>query len=137
MSTKNSKRATGCPVAFGLDNFGDRWTLLVIRDMLIHGKRTYSEFLASEEQVATNILISRLKQLENDGIVDKERDPNNRRSYIYTLTPKGLDLAPVMLEIIRWSGKHDSRDTAKREIVDQLEQDPKALERQLHNPPLS
>ncbi|PCJ06263.1 MAG: transcriptional regulator [Rhodobacteraceae bacterium] len=134
MKTENSKRSTGCPVAFGLDCFGDRWTLLVIRDMMVHGKRTYSAFLASEEQVATNILISRLKQLEADGIVNKERDPNNRRSYIYSLTQKGQDLAPVLLEIIRWGGKHDSREGAKRKIVDQLEQDQEGLEQQLRSP---
>jgi len=134
MKTANDKRSSGCPVAYGLDSFGDRWTLLVIRDMMVHGKRTYSEFLAADEQIATNILISRLKQLEADGIVNKERDPDNRRSFIYSLTAKGLDLAPVLLEIIRWSGKHDDRENANRGIVEQLEQDPERLERKLRSP---
>ena len=86
---QSKRRETGCPVAFSLDVFGDRWTLLIIREMMIAGKNTYSDFLEAEEAIATNILIDRLKLLEAEGIVKKERDPENRRSFLYHLTREG------------------------------------------------
>jgi len=128
MKPKTKKRTSGCPISFGLDVFGDKWTLLIIRDIMLGGKRTYSEFLQAEEGIATNILICRLKQLENDAIVEKSRDPNNRRSFVYCLTQKGRDLAPVILEIIRWSGTHDDRPNAQREAFDEILRDPSGFE---------
>ncbi len=127
----SQKRISGCPVTYGLDSFGDRWSLLIIRDLMLHGKKTYSEFLASEENIATNILITRLKHLEAEGIVSKTKDPQNRRSYTYALTDKGRDLAPVLLEIIRWSGQHDTRPEAKKDTSDKAMKDPYAFEQML------
>lgn len=123
MPSKSSKRVSGCPIAFGLDIFGDRWTLLVVREIMLYGKRTYSEFLQAEEGVATNILVDRLKHLEAEGILIKERDPENRRSFIYTLTKKGLDLAPVLIEIIIWSGMYDQRPGAMRDVLEKIQKD--------------
>jgi len=80
MTKESKKRDTGCPVTYGLDTFGDRWSLLIIREMMILGKRTYSEFLEADEGIASNILIARLKHLEAEGIVEKSRDPDNRRA---------------------------------------------------------
>ncbi len=114
---QSKRRETGCPVAFSLDVFGDRWTLLIIREMMIAGKNTYSDFLEAEEAIATNILIDRLKLLEAEGIVKKERDPENRRSFIYHLTEKGEDLAPILVEMITWAGKYDQRDIAQKQMV--------------------
>jgi DNA-binding HxlR family transcriptional regulator len=128
--TKNKAkiRQTGCPVAFGLDIFGDRWTLLVIREIMLRGKRTYSEFMEMEEEIATNILIDRLKSLEAEGLVNKERDPENRRSFLYSLTKKGRDLAPILLEIIIWSGEHDKRSFALTEVLKKIEADREGFE---------
>jgi len=123
MNAQTKSRQTGCPVAYGTDTFGDRWTLLVIRDMLLHGKKTYGDFLDAGEQIATNILAARLKHLEAEGIVQKSRDPNNRRSYIYTLTDKGYDLAPVILEIIKWSGKFIPLNDTRQELLKRIETD--------------
>ena len=123
MSKKTQKRTTGCPVAFGLDTFGDRWTLLIIREIMLRGKKTYSEFIEMDEAIATNILIDRLKHLEAEGIVIKTRDPDNRRSFVYTLTRKGRDLAPILLEIIIWSGAHDNRAFAMREVLQKITAD--------------
>lgn len=123
MSKEPKKHDTGCLVAYGLGTFGDRWTLLVLRDMMLYGKRRYGEFLASDEQIATNILATRLKHLECEGIITKERDPENRRSFVYTLTQKGLDLAPVLLEIIRWSGRHTDANERRRKLVARIEAD--------------
>ncbi|MCR9213098.1 MAG: helix-turn-helix transcriptional regulator [Proteobacteria bacterium] len=123
MKQKMDKRPSGCPIAFGLDTFGDRWTLLIIREIMLGGKRTYSEFLEAEEGIATNILVDRLKQLEADGIVEKTRDPENRRSFLYHLTKKGRDLAPILVEIILWSGAHDDRPVASRVMVEKALKD--------------
>ncbi|WP_204247677.1 winged helix-turn-helix transcriptional regulator [Kiloniella litopenaei] len=118
-------------MAFGLDTFGDRWTLLVIREIMLGGKRTYSEFLQAEEGIATNILIDRLKHLESNGIVEKKRDPENRRSFVYNLTDKGYDLAPILIELIIWSGKHDDRENAKRDVLEEIQRDRTSFEMKL------
>lgn len=131
MKLENKKRASGCPIAFGLDTFGDRWSLLVIREIMLRGKRSYSEFLQAEEGIATNILIERLKQLERDGIVEKSRDPENRRSFVYTLTAKGRDLAPILLEIVIWSGAHDDRPNAMHDVLKRIQHDRAGFEAEL------
>src|SRR3546814_16674944 len=81
-----------CPVNYGVEIFGDRWSLLIIRDIVFSGKKTYGEFLKSEEGIATNILASRLAFLEEQGILSKTPSPTDRRKDFYTLTEKGLDL---------------------------------------------
>ncbi|MBB5515554.1 DNA-binding HxlR family transcriptional regulator [Rubricella aquisinus] len=131
MSASDDKRPSGCPVTFGLDTFGDRWTLLIIREMLFRGKSTYGEFLAADEGISTNILANRMKQLEADGIVVKRRDPDNFRSFLYQLTPKGYDLAPILIEIIRWSGQYDERPTRLTEMFDRVQSDRKGLEQEI------
>ncbi len=133
MRNENKKRESGCPIAFGLDTFGDRWSLLVIREIMLRGKRTYSEFLEADEGIATNILINRLKHLEAEGIIEKSRDPDNRRSFIYTLTKKGRDLAPIILEIILWSGEHDHRPTALRDVLGKIRKDRAGFEAELRS----
>jgi len=131
MKPETKKRLSGCPIANGLDVFGDRWSLLVIREIMLKGKQSYSEFLQAEEGIATNILIDRLKHLESNGIIEKSRDPHNRRRFIYKLTPKGHDLAPILIEIVIWSGKHDSRPNAKRDVLQEVQSDRAAFEEKL------
>jgi DNA-binding HxlR family transcriptional regulator len=123
MKMENKKRTSGCPITFGLDTFGDRWTLLIIREIMLRGKRTYSEFLLAEEGIASNILVDRLKLLEADGIVEKTRDPKNRRSFLYTLTQKGRDLAPILLEIIIWSGTYNDQSNASHDVLKKVQAD--------------
>ncbi|MBC8240292.1 MAG: helix-turn-helix transcriptional regulator [Alphaproteobacteria bacterium] len=123
MRNQNKMRQTGCPITFGLDTFGDRWSLLVIRDIMLQGKKTYSEFLEADEGISTNILADRLKHLETEGIIEKSRDPENYKSYLYALTEKGRDLAPIVLEIVAWSGKHDQRSCASRGILTKMTKD--------------
>lgn len=131
MTKESTKRDTGCPVTYGLDTFGDRWSLLIIREIMILGKRTYSEFLEADEGIASNILIARLKHLEAEGIVEKSRDPDNRRAYIYELTKKGRDLAPILIEIIIWSGMHDNRPFALKKVVNKVKRDRTGFEASL------
>lgn len=95
-----------CPLNFGLEIFGDKWTLLIIRDLLFFGKRHYNEFLSSEEGISTNILADRLNMLEEEKIIRKEQDATHKQKMAYSLTPKGADLLPVLVEIGKWSGLH-------------------------------
>jgi len=116
-----------CPISFALDVFGDRWTLLVIRDILLRGKATFSEFLASDEGMATNILADRLAWLEAQGIVTRSRDPRRRRRVVYRLTRKGIDLLPILLEMVAWSAKYDAETATPPGFVRQLARDRDAV----------
>lgn len=127
MSKETRKHRTDCLVAHGLDVFGDRWSLLVIRDMLLYGKRTYGDFLDGREQIATNVLAARLKLLETEGVVTKARDPESGRSYIYSLTEKGLRLAPVVLEIMRWSADYMPLSDRREALLHRLDHDREGL----------
>jgi len=89
---------------------GDRWSLLIIRDMMLLGRRTFKEFLGSYEGIATNILADRLRRLQAYGIIATEPDPSDGRKLIYTLTRKGIDLAPVLTEMVLWAGRHEQTD---------------------------
>ncbi len=100
-----NQRST-CPVSTSLDVLGDKWTLLILRDILFAGKSSYSEFRRSEEKVATNILADRLALLESQGIVTKAVAAGKKSRFTYQLTPKGLDLAPLLLEFLRWGAKY-------------------------------
>ncbi len=123
MNFPGKSHGTGCPIAFALDTFGDRWSLLIIRDIALMGSKTYGDFLKAGEGIATNILADRLKFLEAAGIIRKSRDPDNRRRYIYRLTEKGRDLVPIILEMIRWSAKYDPDTIARPHIVEKIEED--------------
>lgn len=135
MRNENKKRQSGCPVAFGLDTFGDRWSLLIIREIMLKGKKTYSDFLEADESISTNILVDRLKHLEAEGIIVKSRDSENHRRFLYTLTQKGIDLMPVMLEIILWSGKYDHRPFALRGTLERIRNNRSALETEIREMP--
>lgn len=105
-------RRSDCPISFALETFGDSWSLLIIRDMVYFGKKTYGEFLASEEGMATNILASRLARLEEQGILVKRPSPSDKRKEEYALTEKGLDLIPVLVEMANWSAEYDPQTGA-------------------------
>ena len=114
-----------------LETFGDKWTLLVIRDLMFKGKRYYGEFLDSNEKISTNILADRLQRLESNGVIEKQIDLDNRSKFIYRLTVKGKDLLPVMLEITAWSSKHDSQTNTPPFFVTALKQDKAALSQKI------
>lgn len=107
MTQTSAHYRSNCPINFVLETFGDKWTLLIVRDLMFKGKSNFREFLKSEEKIATNILSDRLKRLEEHGIVIKTEDGANRSKLNYSLTEKGKDLMPIMLEITAWSAKHD------------------------------
>lgn len=113
-------RRSDCPISNVLDFVGDKWSLLVVRDLMFTSKRSFSELQSSDEHIATNILSARLVQLERDGLINKQVDPVDKRRKIYTLTPKGVDLMPVILEMIRWSGMHDPATNAPQGLLDRI-----------------
>jgi DNA-binding HxlR family transcriptional regulator len=128
---RRKRRRSDCPVHFALDVFGDSWSLLIIRDLLLKGRHTYTEFLRAEEGIATNVLADRLARLEQDGVIGTERDPQTGRHARYWLTDKGIDLLPVLLEIIAWSAKYDPNTAADREFVNRFRDDRTGLEAEL------
>jgi DNA-binding HxlR family transcriptional regulator len=97
---------SNCPLNYGIEIFGDKWTLLIIRDLMFFNKRYYNEFLASAEGIATNLLADRLTMLEKEKIIKKEKDSLHKQRFVYSLTEKGIDLVPVILSIGLWSEKH-------------------------------
>lgn len=119
-----------CPVTYGLDIFGDRWSLLIVRDMLFRGKRHYGQFAKSSERISSNILASRLARLEEAGIIAKADDPDNQKRFIYSLTDKGLALVPVLLEIVAWSARFDPQAKTGPDL---LRGAPADLVERLHN----
>ena len=103
-----SERRSGCPVSIALELLGDRWSLLIVRDLMVRGLRTFKEFQESGEGIATNILTSRLQRLEGAGIVCAEAQETDGRRTNYRLTRKGIALAPILLELLIWGGRHES-----------------------------
>jgi DNA-binding HxlR family transcriptional regulator len=115
------KRRSGCPLNASVEILGDRWSLLIIRDMMLRNFRSYKQFLESYERIATNILADRLRNLEAHGIITAERDPSDGRKVIYTLTAKGIDLAPVLTEMVLWAAGHEQ--TENQELISQIRKD--------------
>jgi DNA-binding HxlR family transcriptional regulator len=114
-------RRSGCPLNASVEMLGDRWSLLIIRDMMVRGARTYKEFLESYEGIATNILADRLHKLRHHGILTTRRDPADARRQLYLLTAKGIDLAPVLTEMVLWAAAHER--TENRALVQLMQQD--------------
>src|SRR5882762_3369776 len=115
------ERRSGCPLNASVEILGDRWSLLIIRDMMLRGFRTYKEFLGSYERIATNILADRPQKLIAHGIITTGRDSSDGRKLIYSLTPKGIDLAPVLTEMVLWAAAHE--DTANQAVVREMRKD--------------
>jgi DNA-binding HxlR family transcriptional regulator len=115
----SSKRRSACPLNASVEMLGDRWSLLILRDMMLRGFSSFKEFLTSYEGIATNILSDRLKRLITHGIVTTKEDPSDGRKLIYVLTPKGLDLAPVLTEMVLWAAKHE--ETGNQPLVRQMQ----------------
>ena len=121
---KKEFRST-CPISSGLDFFGDKWTLLIVRDLLNSGERTFKDFMQADEHISSARLTDRLKRLDSAGILIKEQHPTNQKVFIYSLTKKGKDLAPIIADLISWSAKylpeHVSPET--HTLAERLEKD--------------
>jgi DNA-binding HxlR family transcriptional regulator len=119
--TSVPKRRSGCPLNASVEMLGDRWSLLILRDMMLRGFQSYKEFLQSYEGIATNILADRLKKLIAHGLITTQKDPSDGRKVTYVLTAKGLDLAPVLTEMVLWAAKHE--ETGNQPLVRQMQKD--------------
>ena len=113
---KNINRSD-CPISFALDLIGDKWSLLIIRDLVFDQKKFYKEFLQSKEKIATNILSDRLKKLENAGLIESKVYEKIRTQKEYSLTDKGKDLIPILVEYIVWSAKYENGLAVTNEFV--------------------
>jgi DNA-binding HxlR family transcriptional regulator len=101
------RHRSGCPVNVCLEVFGDGWSLLIVRDLMVRGYKTFRQFQESGEGIATNMLADRLKKLESSGIIESEIEPTDGRKVNYRLTQKGIDLAPVLLDLLIWGARHE------------------------------
>ena len=108
-----------CPTNYALEHFGDKWSLLIIRDLMFKGKRHYNEFFESDERVSTSVLGSRLKSLEETGIIKSGKDDIKKSRIKYSLTKKGIALLPLMIEMILWSGEFDLQTAAGKDFLNE------------------
>ncbi len=134
MVDKKTRHWSGCPVRFGMSQFGDKWSFLIIRDLMFKGRNYYHEFMEAGEGISTNVLATRLADLESNGIVSKSKDPAKGSRFIYSLTQKGIELMPMMLAMMDWSEKYDAETEVPREFIQKLRNDPDKLQEELiHN----
>lgn len=118
---KAPKRRSECPLNASVEMLGDRWSLLIVRDMMLMGAQSYAELLANHEGIATNILADRMRKLVHDGIVTAKPDSSDGRKLIYRLTTKGMALAPVLTEMVLWAAAHEK--TGRQALVRQMRDD--------------
>lgn len=123
----NTKKRSDCPISCSLDIWGDKWSLLIVRDLIFFKERTYGDFLKSDEKIATNILATRLQMLEENGIISKLDHPASKAKVLYKLTPKGIDLLPLMIEINVWADKYLTIPIEQREILKEIKKDKEAF----------
>ncbi|MEI9918122.1 MAG: helix-turn-helix domain-containing protein [Bacteroidota bacterium] len=135
--TRKTETRSGCPVSLSLDIWGDRWSLLIVRDLMFFDKHTYGEFLESPEKIATNILADRLLRLEETGLIRKDEYPGSKSKYFYRLTAKGIDLLPMMVEAELWYDRHHALKEDFRKTIQQAKRNRtaflKSMTRKLKN----
>ncbi len=119
----NNQRRSDCPISCSLDVWGDKWSLLIIRDLMFAKQCTYGDFLKSGEGISTNILASRLQAMEENGLIEKLSHPDSKAKVLYRLTQKGIDLLPVMLEISVWAEKYYDIDKDRKVVVKEYKKD--------------
>src|SRR5690349_3650597 len=120
---KSRNRQSDCPINYALEIIGNRWAFLVLRDIIYYGKHTYNEFLASAEHVTTRMLADRLDDLEREEMIQKTRSETDRRKEIYSLTGKGLDMLPLLVELNTWGLKYDTDTTIDQTLEKYLRND--------------
>ncbi len=127
---KKFKRRSDCPISFSLDILGDKWTLMILRDIMFYDRFRFSDFMP-REHIATNILADRLGRLESVGIIEKQRDSNLRNQYIYSVTPKGEALLPQLIEMTLWGLEYDPRSLASKEFIERVRNDKQKVVREI------
>lgn len=120
---KDSKKRSECPISCSLDIWGDKWSLLIVRDLMFAKQCTYGDFLKSDEKIATNILASRLQTLEENKIITKSDHPESKAKVLYKLTQKGIDLLPLMIEINLWAEKYYDLPAERKAMLKEVKKD--------------
>ncbi|MGG1923248.1 MULTISPECIES: helix-turn-helix domain-containing protein [Chryseobacterium] len=118
-----SKKRSDCPISCSLEMWGDKWSLLIIRDLMLKKECTYGDFLKADEKIATNILAARLQNLLDNGIIDKKGHPDSKLKILYFLTQKGIDLIPVIVEINLWGEQYLTIPDDRKKLLDQIKKD--------------
>lgn len=118
-----AKKRSDCPISCSLEIWGDKWSLLIIRDLMIKKECTYGEFLKADEKIATNILATRLQTLLENGIIDKKDHLENKLKILYHLTEKGIDLVPVIVEINLWGDKYLTIPDDRKKLLEDMKKD--------------
>lgn len=116
----STRERSGCPISLSLELLGDRWTLLIVRDLVFAGKTHFREFLQSDEGISSRTLAERLQTLQDEGIVTKSDDPTHKLKAIYRLTEAGIDLLPVLATLGAWGSKYRNADGELARIADEL-----------------
>jgi Predicted transcriptional regulators len=116
----DTKKRSDCPISCSLDVWGDKWSLLIVRDLMFAKQCTYGDFLKSDEKIATNILATRLQMLEENGIVAKLNHPDSKAKVLYRLTQKGIDLLPIMIEINLWAEKYFTLPAERKALLKEI-----------------
>lgn len=124
---KDSKKRSDCPISCSLDVWGDKWSLLIVRDLMFAKQCTYGDFLKAEEKIATNILASRLQTLEENGIINKFEHPDSKAKVLYKLTQKGIDLVPLLIEINLWAEKYYDLPADRKAMLKEVKKDKEAF----------
>jgi len=119
----SSKKRSNCPISCSLDVWGDKWSLLIVRDLMFKKQSTYGDFLKSDEKIATNILASRLLMLEENGIISKQDHPDSKAKVLYKLTEKGINLLPLLIEINLWAEKYSEIPESQKLILNEVKKD--------------
>lgn len=117
---ENLKKRSDCPISGSLDVFGDKWSLLIIRDLIFNKECTYGDFLKSGEKIATNILAARLQMLEENGLISKSDHPDSKAKVLYRLTQKGIDLLPILVEINLWAEKYYIIPDNRKAMIEEI-----------------
>ncbi len=118
---RQRKPRSDCPISCALDVLGDRWSLLIVRDILLRDKVTHGAFRQSSEGIATNILADRLDYLEEQGIISRRPNPEDGRSEIFALTAKGQDLLPLLVAMTEWSANYDPQFGTSKQMRDDVQ----------------
>jgi DNA-binding HxlR family transcriptional regulator len=118
-----AKKRSDCPVSCSLDIWGDKWSLLIVRDLMFAKECTYGDFLKSAEGIATNILASRLQGLEENKMIEKLEHPDSKAKVLYRLTKKGIDLLPIMIEINLWAEKYFTLPDDRKAMLKEVKKD--------------
>lgn len=120
---RKQQKRSDCPVSCSLDIWGDKWSLLIVRDLMSAKECTYGDFLKAPEGIATNILASRLQMLEENDIIEKLDHPDSKAKVLYKLTRKGVDLLPIMIEINLWAEKYYSIPEDRKVLLKEVKKD--------------